>query len=218
MTPRTTVGALLLAAAVLLFAAPAAEAADVRIYAIANGTGVAASDLHVTFRNTGGSLTAAVLVNPPGCPAPAIPSNGTVTNTMVVDWGVACVAPGAAVTVRVSTGNGPLRLADGFWTAPGRQGRPGIGPVDPERDVEELEEEPRRKDDGDDDGPFCCKYLCFDAEKRPYLIEFCNDEECDDRLLGPGDHACQHVGVVKVETCKECPSKVLTGRCKSPSE
>ena len=126
-----------------LAGAPPAQAADTRVYRITNNTGQRASDLHIVFRFTGGDLTTAVLVNPPGCPAPAIPSNGPgATRTMVLDWGVECVAPGDRVTVRVSTINGPLAPDSGFWTNLANPVPPGYAPLDPEEDIEELDGPP----------------------------------------------------------------------------
>ncbi len=107
-------------------------------YVFTNNTGNVASDLHVTFTGTGGSLNTVVTVNPPGCPVPAVPSNGNVTNTMVVDWGVNCVQNGQSVTVKVSTENGPLEIDSGFWTGVGNQEFPGVGELNAE-DYSEVE-------------------------------------------------------------------------------
>jgi len=103
--------------------------ADTKTYKITNGTGAAASDLHVTFTGTGGTITTVVKVNPAGCPAPAIPSNMAVTNTMVLDWGANCVPAGGSVTVEVTTPNGPLAFSGGCWTSVASPTCPGIGPV-----------------------------------------------------------------------------------------
>lgn len=93
------------------------HAFDEKIITVVNTTGVPASDLHVTFSGTGGN----VFVSPPGvyafgCPVPLVPSNGMVTNTVVIDWGVPCVMPGQAVAFKVRTNNGPLTFIHGFWT------------------------------------------------------------------------------------------------------
>lgn len=113
-----------LVAITALFALPAN--ATTHKYEITNNTGVAASDLHVTFSGSGGFLTVVILADPAGCPAGAASTN---TNEMIIDWGVACVAPGSSVIVKVSTPNGPLAFAGGYWTDPANQGSPGIGPV-----------------------------------------------------------------------------------------
>lgn len=112
-----------------MFAGAGAIANDIERFKITNSTGGNASDLHVTFTGTGGNLSTVVTVNAPGCPAPAIPSNGTITNTMVLNWAQNCVQPGAMVTVRVSTVNGPLAFDSGFWTNLANPGPPGSGPV-----------------------------------------------------------------------------------------
>lgn len=97
-----------------------AAAADRIFVTFTNTTGVPAQDLHVTFTGTGGSVT-----TPPAsvialrCPIPAVPSNGQITNTVVIDWGMPCVQPGQNVTFQVSTPNGPLGVAAAFWTGPG---------------------------------------------------------------------------------------------------
>lgn len=88
-------------------------------YTFTNNTTKTMSDLHVTFRGTGGSLTTTVVTNPEGCPDPEIPSNGKVTNTMELDWGANCVGPGKSVKVKVCTVNGPLEPAGGYWTIDG---------------------------------------------------------------------------------------------------
>jgi|SRR6266446_2131285 len=71
------------------------EAADKIVVCVQNTTGLSASDLHVTFTGTGGNL----YVDPFSvvalfCPTPAVPSNGSVGNTAVIDWGTNCVGPG----------------------------------------------------------------------------------------------------------------------------
>jgi hypothetical protein len=200
--------ALLLASTLLaLLAAPAADAADARRYRFTNRTGSTASDLHVTFAFTGGSLEGTVVVNAPGCPPPVVPSNGTVTNTLVVDWRRDCVRPGASVTVDVRTDNGPLDLVGGFWTDRAHQLPPGIGPLDPQEDVEELE----LGDGGKkiEQVFFCCQYLCLDSAARPYLVVTCGDVPCP-RATGPGD-ACPLAASRKVLSCEECPPGVSSG-------
>lgn len=120
---------LLIAAVMLSFSQ--AYAADAKIYRVTNGTVTAASDLHVTFTGTGGNITTVILRNPDGCPVPAIPSNGAVTNTVVLDWGGNCVAVGDYVTIKVSTTTDSLlAFSSGFWTDVANPANPGIGPVD----------------------------------------------------------------------------------------
>lgn len=94
-----------------------ARSADQQIVQVTNTTGLFASDLHVTFTGTGGSVfVAPASVIAPPCPVPAVPSNGQVTNTVTIDWGMPCVAPGATVTFWVFTPNGPLGFAGANWT------------------------------------------------------------------------------------------------------
>src|SRR5262245_9197526 len=110
----------------ILFALLSAEATDRIVVCVQNTTGVAASDLHVTFTGTGGNIYVDPLsVVAVGCPTPAVPSNGTVTNTAVIDWGASCVGVGATVTFVAYTTNGPLAVSSGFWTAGGTN----IGPI-----------------------------------------------------------------------------------------
>lgn len=206
---RRLAGAALLLASTLgaLLAAPPAAADDARRYRFTNRTGSTASDLHVTFAFTGGSLEGTVVVNAPGCPPPVVPSNGTPTNTLVVDWRRDCVRPGASVTVDVRTKNGPLDLVGGFWTSRARQEEPGIGPLDPHEDVEELE----LGGDGEKLTPvfFCCQYLCLDSTARPYLVVTCGGVPCP-RAIGPND-ACPLAASRKVDSCEECPPGVSSG-------
>jgi hypothetical protein len=108
------------AAAAALAIAERTNAADQIFVTVVNTTGVAAADLHVTFTGTGGNITVPPLtVIALGCPVPAVPSNGMVTNTAVIDWGAACVPPGAAVTFLARTTNGPLAFSSGVWTGVG---------------------------------------------------------------------------------------------------
>ena len=103
-------------ALVALIAAPA-FAADTKNYRVVNNSGAARSDLHLTMGGTGGDLvpgSITVLVNPPNCGNPTITITGG--NIVNLDWGVACVAIGDPVIVRVKTGNGPLSLVSGEWT------------------------------------------------------------------------------------------------------
>ncbi|HRI44648.1 MAG TPA: dockerin type I domain-containing protein [Fimbriimonadaceae bacterium] len=109
-----------LLSAFLPFAFLSARAADQQIVQVTNTTGLVASDLHVTFTGTGGTVfVAPASVIAPPCPIPAVPSNGQVTNTVTIDWGMPCVAPGATVTFWVSTPNGPLGFAGANWTFAG---------------------------------------------------------------------------------------------------
>ncbi len=153
----------------LLGAMASVEAADTKFFRFTNNTGGPVSDLHVTFINTGGNLTTTVLRNAPGCPPPTIPSNGQSTNTMVIDWSRDCVANGASVNVRVTTINGPLVVASGVWTNRANPQPPGVAPLDPERDIEEIDEEeaggqedPGNNDDqghNDDDNDNILKWI-----------------------------------------------------------
>jgi hypothetical protein len=100
-----------------------------------NNTGKAASDLHITFTGTGGAVFVnpnGVVVAPGGAPPPAVPSNGIVTNEVVLDWGADWIAPCATVTFAVLTPFGPLKFVSGFWTSK-VNGVPDsdIGPLEP---------------------------------------------------------------------------------------
>jgi len=95
-------------------------------FTVTNTTGQAASDLHITFAGTGGSLETAVIAAP-GCGQAQIPSNGKVTNTAEIIWPSACVPAGGTVTIRVCTMNGPLAFAGGHWT----NNNNNIGAVNP---------------------------------------------------------------------------------------
>lgn len=121
---HTIIGLLFIGGAVVL--PNAAKSADTIIVTVQNTTGLIASDLHVTFTGTGGNITVPpATVAAPGCPPPAVPSNGAVTNTAVIDWGVPCIMPGAVVTFLATTTNGPLAMDSGFWTL----GGVNIGPI-----------------------------------------------------------------------------------------
>lgn len=101
---------------------------------IVNNTGQAAADLHLTFSSGGGSMfvkSQSVHVTPDLlgtlCALPAVPSNPPiVTNTMILDWGVTCVDPGARVTFRICTPAGPLQFDSGYWSG---QGGADIGTI-----------------------------------------------------------------------------------------
>jgi hypothetical protein len=87
---------------------------------VCNDTGQPASDLHVTLAGGGGTLFVdPTLVVAPGCPLPVVPSNNAITDTVVIDWGVACVPPGGFVTFIVRSAIGPLTFVDAFWTDAG---------------------------------------------------------------------------------------------------
>jgi hypothetical protein len=102
-----------------------AQAADLVVVSVVNTTGQDAEDLHVTFTGTNGNI----FVDPWSvialrCPVPDVPSNGTVTDTAVIDWGAPCVPAGSTVTFLARTTDGPLAFSSGFWTNGGV-----IGPV-----------------------------------------------------------------------------------------
>lgn len=103
-----------------------APAEDLQLVRVRNTTGLPASDLHVTFTGSGGHVFVAPesVVAPP-CPLPVVPSNGTITNTVTIDWGMPCVEPGAVVTFWVYSANGPLAISNANWTFNGNN----IGPV-----------------------------------------------------------------------------------------
>jgi len=98
---------------------------------VENNSGQDAADLHLTFAGTGGT----VIVPPgfvlaPGCPNPVVPSNGQVTNTVVIDWGTACVPAGRRVLFLLATPFGPVNFVGGFWTDVNGQ---NIGDIAPSR-------------------------------------------------------------------------------------
>jgi len=96
-----------------------------------NNSGQAAADLHLTFTGTGGTVVVPPgFVMAPGCPTPAVPSNGQVTNTVIIDWGVACVPAGQRVLFLLATPFGPVSFAGGFWTDINGQ---NIGNIAPSR-------------------------------------------------------------------------------------
>ncbi len=103
---------------IMLLASSKADADDRIVVTVVNTTSQFAADLHVTFSGTGGNI----FVDPgsvvaPGCPVPSVSSNPpTVTNTVVIEWGTACVNPEMAVTFIARTTNGPLVFQNAFWT------------------------------------------------------------------------------------------------------
>lgn len=117
---RLAAGRLTLALALLVSTTAICLAFAAKVVCVKNTTGVWASDLHVTFSGTGGNVTV-----PPGsviafgCPVPAVPSNGQITNTATIDWGVPCVPPGATVCFLAVTTGPALDFAGGNWTGPG---------------------------------------------------------------------------------------------------
>lgn len=108
---------------------------DRATFCVQNTTGQEASDLHVTFTWTGGSLyvdPSLVIVTPVGCPEPSVPSNNEeVTNTAVLEWSFACVDAEATVEFVAVTANGPLTFHSGYWTLGGMN----IGPAVAVRDT-----------------------------------------------------------------------------------
>lgn len=85
-----------------------------------NSTGQFAADLHITLGSVG--VPTIIMVDPvtvtaiDNCPPPTISIVGT---TVVIDWGVACVPPGAKISVMMVTPNAPLggpTLVGCFWT------------------------------------------------------------------------------------------------------
>lgn len=105
-------------AVMLLLVAGSSYGTDDITVTVVNNTGVPAADLHVYFSGAGGNIVVDPLaVVALGCPTPLIPSNPpTVTSTAVIDWGTACVEPGAAVTFIAATMNGPLTVDSACWT------------------------------------------------------------------------------------------------------
>jgi len=119
----------LVALASAVWMAPPATATDIRAVIVTNKAGAAASDLHVTFSGTGGSVSvvAGSVAAPAGCPAPTIGGSG---NTVEFAWGMACVSAGATVTFRAETPHGSLAFSGGNWTGAGGGVLGPIGPGD----------------------------------------------------------------------------------------
>ncbi len=109
---------MLLTALLLLIVSGSVWSFDQQAITVVNLSGTEASDLHAYFSGTFGS----VYIDPFGvvsvsCTSPpAVPTNFTVTDSGVIDWGTPCVPPGSSVTFIVSTANGPLILDSICWT------------------------------------------------------------------------------------------------------
>ncbi|MBI1743434.1 hypothetical protein HYR54_10280 [Candidatus Acetothermia bacterium] len=96
-----------------------------------NGTSVAASDVCVEYAGTGGTLANLVVTaNPLGCPAPVAAQAGS--NVVWINWGVACVAPGAVVAVNFAGNFAPLVRIGLTWTSGGVP-IPGQNPPPPQQ-------------------------------------------------------------------------------------
>lgn len=103
----------------MMSVASLATAQSIQGFEFTNNSGAPASDLHAVFSGTGGTVTAWVLTQPAGCPAPTIPTNTPpLGNSFTIDWGVACVPVGATVEVEVRTDFGPAVFVSGEWTFP----------------------------------------------------------------------------------------------------
>ncbi|MBI2938338.1 MAG: hypothetical protein HYY22_09035 [Thaumarchaeota archaeon] len=101
---------------------------------VKNTTGKKASDLHITFGFTGGSLKIdpSSISPPDGNNPPKVPSNDkNSTNEGVIEWSSPVVQPGDTVEFDATTEFGPLQFISGYWTGPnGKRQRDNIGPVD----------------------------------------------------------------------------------------
>lgn len=86
-------------------------------YTVTNNTGQSASDLHMTFTGTGGTLYTVVVSQPSiGTATASIPSNGTVTNTATIVWPGNFIQNGQSVTVYVASDFGAPQFNSGYWT------------------------------------------------------------------------------------------------------
>jgi len=50
---------------------------------------------------------------------------------------------------------------------------------------------------------WCCKYLCFDKDKKPYIVQTCGSEECS------APEGCQLIDKKEQYDCKGCPDKII---------
>jgi hypothetical protein len=118
---------------ILLLASPAARAGDTKTFTFTNRSGQRATDIHVTFRGTGGSVTVnpLTIVSPPKCAQPQPSSSG---NAVDIVWQPAnCIDNNSSVSFTVTTtGPGPLEFGDGYWTGPGGASIGAIRPGDVE--------------------------------------------------------------------------------------
>lgn len=86
-------------------------------YTVTNNTGQSASDLHMTFTGTGGTLYTVMISEPvTGTATASIPSNGTVTNTATIVWPGNFIQNGQSVTVYVASDFGAPVFNSGYWT------------------------------------------------------------------------------------------------------
>ena len=118
----------------IVFIAGFVRAQEALTVSVVNTTGQNAADLHITFAGSGGSVNvdpATVMIRPlpdPPCDPPAVPSNGQVTSTVVLEFDRECVGAPATVEFTVTTDAGPLEQVGGFWTD---DTGANIGPVAP---------------------------------------------------------------------------------------
>ena len=100
---------------------------------VVNDTGKVASDVHVQFTGTGGSVfvdpTQVQVFGPPAAPggppvpiptpAPTIPSNPpAVSNEADIEWPTGTVPPGGEIHFPASTNAGPLQIQNITWSFP----------------------------------------------------------------------------------------------------
>jgi hypothetical protein len=81
-------------------------------YTFTNATGQTASDLHILFN--GPVAQPFLFQNAPGCPSPVFTGAGG-SNTLDVDWGVACVDNGESVVIELSS-EPPSSVQCFHWT------------------------------------------------------------------------------------------------------
>ncbi len=98
-------------------------------FTFTNDTGIKASDLHVVFAGTGGSLSGPVNVTaqPPG--APAAIANAS-SNNAVIDWKTPAIANGEAVSFTLNSDFAGITPASVRWTEFGNTVS-GTGPIWP---------------------------------------------------------------------------------------
>jgi hypothetical protein len=116
---------------------------------VKNTTGKTATDLHITFRGTGGKLQIDPSSVKPkdGRNAPKVPSNGDdwpERNEGAIEWDHTEIGKDEEVEFDVAVDFGEIQFASGYWTG-GADHKENIGPVK----KEDVEITPKGKTDAD---------------------------------------------------------------------
>jgi hypothetical protein len=117
----------------VLLLAQSAHAGDTKTFTFTNHTGQTATDLHITFRGTGGNVTInpITIVNPAKCDQGIPSSSGNAVDIIWQPQG--CVENNSTVSFTVTTnGPGPLEFGEGYWTGPGAVAIGAVRPGDVE--------------------------------------------------------------------------------------